>query len=314
MKILVTGGCGFIGSHLVDVLLAGGHEVAILDNLSRGRFIWNAGGNRPELIQASILDRDATRNMFAKVRPEAVFHMAAHHYIPFCEKNPYEAFSTNVTGTLNVVDASLAAGSVRKFFLASTGDVYAPCGYAHRETDPPAPVYVYGETKLACEALLRRYKSSVGVGFDITLGRIFNAAGTRETNPHFLPEVVRQLESNVERLEVGNTWPVRDFVDVQSMAQAIHDITMRTQGIDLFNIGSGRAVTVQQALDILVEASGRKVKVVSVEARQRPNDRPYLCPAVDKITTALGYAPKSFDLAAAKAVWAAPVDMRRFYA
>jgi UDP-glucose 4-epimerase len=97
------------------------------------------------------------------------------------------------------------------------------------------------------------------------------------------------------------------------MAQVIYEITMQTEGIDVFNIGSGRAMSVQQALDILVEAAGRKIDIVSVAARQRSNDRPYLCPAVDKITVALGRAAKSFDLATAKAIWAATPNMRRFY-
>jgi len=313
LKALVTGGCGFIGSHLVDSLIKSGHEIVIVDNLLRGRYLWSENAVRPRLVESSILDRGAMLAVFAEFKPDMVFHMAAHHFIPFCEQNPFEAFETNVRGTLNIVDAATQAGSVKKFFLASTGDVYAPCTYAHAEIDPPAPVYVYGETKLVCETVLRRYKSSVKVPFDVTIGRLFNAAGSRETNPHFLPEVMRQLDAGASVIEVGNTWPMRDFVDVRSMAKVIQALTEKTTGIDVYNIGSGHAMSVQSALEILIEASGRAVKIVPVEARKRPNDRPYLCPSVSKITNLLGFACEGLSVKTAKAIWDEPIEQRRLY-
>jgi len=313
MKVLVTGGCGFIGSHLVDNLLAEDHDVVIVDNLLRGRYIWDDCDVKPSLYKVDIQDHVNLLNVFKEVRPEMVFHLAAHHYIPFCEQNPYEAFSTNVTGTLNVLDACAKTSSVRKFFNASTGDVYPPCGYDHRETDQVSPVYVYGETKLIAEQAVRRYKNSVGVPFDIVIGRLFNAAGARETNPHFLPEVVRQLDAGVKTIEIGNTWPARDFIDVRSMAKVIQLLTERSSGIDIFNIGSGSPKTVQQALDILIQVHGQSVKVVSKEERKRPNDRPYLCPSVEKLTSVLGEACKSFDEETAKDIWAEPDITRILY-
>jgi UDP-glucose 4-epimerase len=313
MKVLVTGGCGFIGSHLVDGLIAAKHEVVIVDNLLRGRYLWDDFSAKPRLEVFDIEDHANLLRVFNEVQPHMVFHLAAHHYIPFCEKNPYEAFSTNVTGTLNVLDACSKTHSVQKFFYASTGDVYAPCGYAHREIDMVSPVYVYGETKLIGEQAVRRYKSSVGVPFDIVIGRLFNAAGSRETNPHFLPEVVRQLDAGVKVIEVGNTWPMRDFVDVRSMANRIQAITERIVGIDVFNIGSGKAQSVQHALDVLTEVHGQSVQVVSVDERKRPNDRPFLCPSVDKLSSILGAACKSFDAETARNIWAEPSATRLLY-
>ncbi len=313
MKALVTGGCGFIGSHLVDVLMAAGDDVVIVDDLSRGRYMWPDRSGSPIHVAASVIDHSAMIETFANHRPDAVYHLAAHHYVPFCEQNPHAAFTTNVTGTLNVIDAAVRAGSVRKFFFASTGDVYAPCGYAHREADPPAPVYIYGETKLICEAILRRYKSSARIPTDIVIGRLFNAAGPRETNPHLLPEIVRQLESGADTIEVGNLWPVRDFVDVRSMARVIRDLTHKSTGLDVFNIGSGQAVTVQAALELLLKAHDGEAKIVSVEARKRPNDRPYLCAAVDKVRGFLGYAAEPFGPETARAIWEEPMPTRLLY-
>lgn len=313
MKALITGGCGFIGSHLVDALITAGHEVTIIDNLSRGRYLWEDQKSRVTLHQIDILDRESVKEIVGSKKPEMVFHLAAHHYIPFCEQHPHEAFSTNVTGLLNVLDSCAQTSSVKKFFFASTGDVYAPCGYAHRETDQTAPVYVYGETKLIGEQIMRRYKNSVGVSFDMVIGRLFNAAGSRETNPHFLPEIVRQLDAGAEVIEMGNAWPMRDFVDVRSMASVIRDLTEKAAGIDVFNIGSGLAQTVEQALAVLVNVHGQSVPVLSVDARKRPNDRPYLCPSVDKLSSFLGRACKPFGMETARDIWAEPAATRLLY-
>ncbi len=312
MKALVTGGCGFIGSHLVDNLLARNFEVAIVDNMMRGHYLWDKK-NGPSLFENSILDRDALAGVFRSVRPDAVFHLAAHHYIPFCEKNPHDAFLTNVTGTLNIVESCTRCDSVGKYFFASTGDVYAPSGYAHREGDTPSPVYVYGETKLIGEAIAKRYKNSVGASFDITLGRLFNAAGTRETNPHLLPEVLRQLMAGAKTIEVGNTWPVRDFVDVTTMAKVIAELTLKNKGLDTFNIGSGKTQTVREALDLLIEGQGKSAEIISVPQKQRPNDRPYLCPAVDKTKSYLGFAAEPFSRTTVEAIWNSPPEQRIMY-
>ena len=313
MTVVVTGGCGFIGSHLVDVLLERGERVVIIDNLSRGRYLWWEKSEKPVLVEASILDEAAVRSAFAEHRPRSVYHMAAHHFIPYCESNPYEAFTTNVQGTLNILDAAAASGSVEKAFFASTGDVYAPCSYPHRESDVPAPVFVYGETKLAAEAILRRYKSAGKAPFNIVIGQLFNAAGSRETNPHLLPEIVRQLAAGASVIEVGNTWPVRDFVDVRSMTRRIVELTERVEGLDIFNIGSGKSQSVEQALGAIVEALGRPSTILSVEHRKRPSDRAYLCPCVDKLVTVLGRAADAFGPETAKAIWAEPAATRVLY-
>jgi UDP-glucose 4-epimerase len=293
--------------------MAGGYDVVIIDDLSKGRYIWQSAAAKPELVKNTILDCDSVRSTIRSFQPEFVFHLAAHHYIPFCEKNPFDAFHVNVTGTLNVLDAAYKAGSVKKFFVASTGDVYAPCAYPHSEIDATSPVYVYGETKLLCEAMLRRYKSSVRVPFDIVIGRLFNAAGSRETNPHLLPEVCRQLDAGFDVIEVGNTWPVRDFVDVGSMAKVIISLTERGRGIDVFNIGSGNTLTVQEALDLLVQVHGHDVKILPVDSRKRVNDRPYLCPSVEKLRNFLGFTADSFSVKTAKTIWEEPLQTRRLY-
>ena len=130
---LVTGGCGFIGSAIVDRLLSQDHNVHIIDNMSLGRDHWGNTVIKPTIHVGDILDVDRIKAVFASVRPEFVFHMAAHHYIPVCEKDPYGAYLLNVHGTLNVLEMNRQY-NVKKFFFASTGDVYPPAFAPHRDT------------------------------------------------------------------------------------------------------------------------------------------------------------------------------------
>ncbi|MDP2278274.1 MAG: NAD-dependent epimerase/dehydratase family protein [Nitrospirota bacterium] len=302
-KVLVTGGCGFIGSHVVDSLILKGYEVAIIDNLSLGKYYWDSNEKKPRLFKTDILDLKACLDIFEEVRPDVVIHLAANHYIPFCEKNIFQAYELNVRGTLNIIECSRTV-QVKRFFFASTGDVYAPSFQRHREVDMISPIYVYGHTKYLGEQICMKYHESAFEDCGMIIGRLFNAAGPRETNPHLLPEVVRQIIDGKRVIEVGNTWPLRDFIDVKSMAEIIADLSLNAGGIDLVNIGSGQAVTVSHALQTLVSVLPFKVEIVSVPEKQRPNDRPYLCPDINKLKRIIGKAAESFSEQTAESIFA----------
>ncbi|HEX4049637.1 MAG TPA: NAD-dependent epimerase/dehydratase family protein [Steroidobacteraceae bacterium] len=294
MKVLVTGGCGFIGSAVVNHLLAKNHDVHIVDNMSRGRNHWVNVRHGPSLYCQDILDLAGTQGIFESVRPEAVIHLAAHHYIPYCEQHPFEAYELNVSATLNIVEICRRWG-VGNFFFASTGDVYPPTFAPHREVDMVAPIYVYGHTKYLAEQICIRYFSTHRAGDAAVIGRIFNAAGPRETNPHLIPEVVRQIAEGKEVIEVGNLWPKRDFVDVDGIAEAIVELTLGAQGVEIVNIGSGYVQEIGSVLELLGRNSGAAVTFMSVPERQRPNDRPYLCPDVTRLKRLIGHAARAFD-------------------
>jgi len=301
---LITGGCGFIGSAVVNALLDRGAGVTVMDNMSVGRDHWTGAARKPKLLVEDIRDPAAFNRVMRHVRPQTVLHLAAHHFIPLCEGNPHAAYELNVYGTVNVLE-SARQHEVRDFFLASSGDVYPPNFVPHREVDQVSPVYIYGHTKMLAEQVCVRYFESKTCFRTLLIGRLFNAAGPRETNPHLLADVTKQIAHEHKRLvEVGNLWPLRDYVDVDSMATAIIDATAKVDGLEILNFGSGRAIEVREALRILTSVLPFDVEVRSVAERQRPNDRPFLCPDTTRLRNAIGRSADSFNEQTARKIFA----------
>jgi UDP-glucose 4-epimerase len=290
MKVFVTGGAGFIGSHVVDHLMSLGHSVVVVDNFYSGRDHWRGQELHPEIAKVDILDRKAVAEIFQSFKPEVLFHLAAHHYIPFCDRNPGAAYELNVSGTLNVLNAASESG-VAKVFFASTADVYAPSPRAHREDDAVGPFSSYGRTKLIGEMICRGV-NEWGWKPDLLIGRIFNAVGVRETNPHLVPEVIGQIAQGVNELRLGNLHPTRDFVDLPTQARAIVDATFAVQGIETVNIGSGCAVRVSEMIDLILAEAGRHIDVTFDPQKGRASERSNLCGSTNRLKTLIGYAPE----------------------
>jgi UDP-glucose 4-epimerase len=290
MKVFVTGGEGFIGSHVSDYLLSLGHDVVVIDNLFSGRDHWQAREVSPEIANVDILDRTSLSALFSLHMPQAVFHLAAHHYIPFCDRNPVAAYELNVGGTLNVLYEAKRVG-VERIFFASTADVYASSPRAHTEDDVVGPFTVYGLTKSIGETICR---GAVDWGWkpNILIGRIFNAVGTRETNPHLVPEIVAQVAHGATELKVGNLLPTRDFVDLPTQARAIVDATLANRGVETVNIGSGVSVPVRRMVDMILEEAGRDIRVTVDPAKVRAAERSNLCASTTRLKRLIGYAPE----------------------
>lgn len=300
MRVVVTGGGGFIGSHVVDYLLSLNHAVVVIDNFFSGQDHWVNQKTRPEIANLSILDRDALAAIFAVHHPEVVFHLAAHHYIPFCEREHAAAYDLNVVGTINVLNECQTAG-VQRLFFASTADVYAPSPRAHMEDDALGPFTVYGRTKQIGEMICR---GTVDWGWrpQMLIGRLFNAVGTRETNPHLVPEIVQQIAEGASELRLGNLFPTRDFVDVFTQARAIVDATFAVQGIETANIGSGVSVKVAQMVDLILAESGRQIQIIADPAKTRAAERSNLCGTTNRLKQLIGYAPSPASAQTIRAV------------
>ena len=288
-RILITGGAGFIGSALGKHLREQGHEVHVLDNLSFGKRSL-AGVSDDRFHQVDIRDRDGTAAVLSHIRPEQVLHLAAIHFIPYCNQHPVEAAEININGTINVLDACERSGSVRQVFVASTAAVYPIADGAMAEDHPTGPMDIYGITKLATEKLVSEFHLRTGVA--TIVGRFFNAFGPNETNPHLIPEIQHQVLSGTRTLKLGNLDPKRDFIHTEDMSKAMGALLKaHTVGHDTFNIGRGIEYSVREIVEAFERQLGEKLTIEVDPARVRKVERMHLLANVDKLKRTTGWEP-----------------------
>jgi UDP-glucose 4-epimerase len=267
--ILVTGGAGFVGSHLVEQLVGAGERVTVLDNLTRGRRAWLHSG--AELREVDIRDADGVRGAVADVASEVVVHLAAMHFIPAIEGAPDVAWDVNVNGTRSLIEA-LEQRPPKLLLFASTAAVYPDRRGAIDESCPPAPLDLYGKTKLEGERLLEEFANRSGTR--CVVARIFNIIGKRETNPHVVPELVSQLRRGESRVRLGNLESRRDYTNVTDVAAALHLLLSTPHdGSAIFNVGSGHSVSVGELVSLCEQVLDRPIEVESEPQRRRAQDR-----------------------------------------
>ena len=286
-NVLLTGGAGFIGSHVAELLLARGCELTILDNLSFGRREHIPAQAR--FLEMDLIDRAGVMECF-RSGFDTVVHLAAIHFIPYCNQHPDLACRTNVEGTQNIFDAAQASGTVQRLFTASTAAVYPDCEGIIAETVNRNPMDVYGMTKSANEeqaAILAR-RSSIHV----SVGRFFNAVGGRETNPHLVPDILQRLkQSNI--IEIGNTTPKRDYIDVRDMAAGVLAmLDGNRNSIDTCNVGTGEVYDVTQITNIIAEIYGSPIELKPTEKLIRKVERQNLQADNSRLKRLYGWKPR----------------------
>lgn len=285
---LVTGGAGFIGSALVRLLVKSGGDVTVFDNLSFGK-----RGNIPagvRFIRGDLRSERSLRNLFSRSF-DRVYHLAALHFIPYCNAHPSEALSVNVDGTRLLLEACLRRPPKRLFF-ASTAAVYDTSSKRHEESELPMPMDIYGITKLAGEHLVRGYQSASGV--TCAIGRLFNAYGPNETNPHLVPHILAQISSSDLPLKLGNLKPYRDYIHTSDMVRAVHLLTSKTRkgGLEIANIASGKELSVLEVVRVFERVLKRKLPVRSVSKLRRRQERAHLRPSLRQLRRLTGFRPK----------------------
>ncbi len=290
--MLVIGGAGFVGHHLVPRLLERDDDVVVIDNLSRGsmeRFGPSLGDARLQVVRGDVTDAVLLREIVAEVRPAVVFHLAALHFIPYCVAHPSETILVNVVGTQLVLDALAPVPDARLVF-ASTADVYAPSERAHREDDPIATTNVYGASKRFCEELFEVARRR-DPGRRIVAARLFNVFGPGETNPHVLPDILAQLrEGSVLRL--GNLEPRRDYVHARDVAEALVRLAAYDGPSTVFNVGTGIGTSVRELVDGIAAVLGRSLRVEQDADRVRPVERMSLVADVSCARRELGWSAR----------------------
>src|SRR5215217_6997870 len=286
-SVLITGGAGFIGSHLVERLIAAGERVATVDDLSRGRRAWL----HPEaqLFELDLRDAAGIRRVVTQLAPEMVVHLAAMHFIPDVEGAPTLARDVNVNGTRVLLEA-LAPKPPELLLFASSAAVYPDRRGPIDETCPPQPFDLYGRTKLEGERLVAEFTAKTRTRCIVP--RIFNVVGRRETNRHVVPELVGQLRRRDKPVRLGNMDSRRDYTDVLDVAAALHGLLSASdRGADTFNLGSGNSVSVSELVQICEEILSRPIEIQVDSGRFRTTDRAELVADPSLLRETTGWKP-----------------------
>ncbi|MGO9976123.1 MAG: UDP-glucose 4-epimerase GalE [Solirubrobacteraceae bacterium] len=305
MKLLVTGGAGYIGSIVSRLLIADDHEVVVLDNLERGHRDAVAPGAR--LVVADLRDADSVRRALAGGF-DGVLHFAALALVGESVSNPERYYRTNVCGSLNLLEGMRAAGVPRLVF-SSTCAVYGqPDEVPISESAPPRPANAYGASKLAVDGMISDFCLAHGLGA-VSL-RYFNVAGAsggagedHDPETHLIPNILRAALGLRPALEIfGTDYPtpdgtaIRDYIHIDDLASA-HLLALRAarEGEhQIFNLGNGNGFSVREVIAAAEQVTGRTIP--AIECPRRPGDPPMLVAAGERIRSVLGWEPRKPEL------------------
>lgn len=308
MRILVTGGAGYIGSHAVKLFLARGHDVTVYDNLSVGH---REAVPAERLVVGDLDQIDHLDQVIVARRIEACVHFAAFTYVGESVREPAKYYRNNLVNTLNLMDC-LRKNGVGKFVFSSTAATYGePERVPITEDAPQRPINPYGASKLAVEHALGDYARAYNWGFAAL--RYFNASGAspdssigedHDPETHLIPLILQVCLGQRPHIEIfGTDYPtpdgtcIRDYIHVDDLAEAHLVALERLQPGNAmrYNLGIGRGYSVREVIKTIEEVTGRRVSVK--EGARRPGDPPSLVASSEKIQRELGWKPRYTDLA-----------------
>ena len=307
MKVLVTGGAGYIGSIAVEQLIKAGEEVVVFDNLYQGH--QQAVHPKAAFVQGDLADRAAIDAVMAEHKPDAVMHFASHTLVGESMEKPFLYIGENIVNGLNLLQSAVDHG-VLKFILSSTANLFdKPERMPIDESERIIPGSPYGESKNILERMLYWLDRTKGMRYACL--RYFNAAGASEErgeqhNPetHIIPLVLQVALGQRDQFSIfGDDYPtpdgtcIRDYIHVIDLAQA-HILALRAldSGSRTYNLGNGRGFSIQELIDVAREITGHPIPT-RVVAR-RSGDPAILIASSEKIRRELGWQPQYPDLRA----------------
>ena len=309
MRVLVTGGAGYIGSHTAKLLATAGHEPVVLDNLSEGhRWAVRWG----PFIEGDLADGLLIQTVLAQFEIQAVIHFAASAYVGESVSNPSKYFRNNVSNSLTLLDAMRAVGVQTIVFSSSCATFGVPKILPIPDDHAQEPINPYGESKLFIERVLHWYGEAYGLHWVVL--RYFNAAGadpeselgeSHEPETHLIPSVIAAALGQRQRFDLyGTDYPtpdgtaVRDFVHVTDLATAhLQALQYLANGgaNTAVNLGTGVGSSVREVIATVERVSGRRVPLR--ECHARPGDPPILTADARRAGQLLGWSPRYGDLA-----------------
>ena len=313
MKILVVGGAGYIGSHMVKMLATAGHDVVVLDNLSTG---FRHAVKYGKLVVGDLADVHLLENLFAEQGFDGVMHFAANSLVGESVTQPSKYYRNNVANTLNLLDV-MVRHDVKHFIFSSTAATFGEPEYTPiDEAHPQKPINPYGASKLMVERMLQDFYSAYGLN-SVNL-RYFNACGADPEgelgechNPetHLIPLILQAASGRRDAITVfGRDYPtddgtcIRDYIHIQDLCSAHalalqHLISGDGSGALAFNLGNGAGYSVQQVIDVVkrvVAQDGRSLLVK--EGERRAGDPAVLVADAQLARKVLGWQPQYADL------------------
>jgi UDP-glucose-4-epimerase GalE len=308
MRILVTGGAGYIGSHTAMVLAAAGHEPVVFDDMSQGHD-WAVKWG--PLERGSLSDPSRLAQVFAAHPIDAVVHFAASALVGESMTNPAKYFRNNTVATLNLLDAMRDAGVSTLVFSSTCATYGDPVRVPIDETHPQVPVNPYGESKLMIEKIMRWYGEAYGLRWMAL--RYFNAAGAdpegrigedHDPESHLIPLVIGAAQGARPPVKIfGTDYPtadgtaIRDYIHVLDLADAhLRALDRLRSGTasQAINLGTGRGHSVREVVDTIARVAGKPVPVV--ESPRRPGDPPELVAAPERARDVLGWTCRYAEL------------------
>lgn len=303
MKVLVAGGAGYIGSVTTEMLCNEGHDVVVFDNLERG--YRPAVDPRAQFIQGDLRNKDNILEAMQSEKPDAVIHFAAYIEVGESMITPMPFFENNVSGSLNLMSAMVAADCKKLIFSSTCATYGTPERMPMDESLPQNPESVYGESKLLCEKIFSWGQEIHNI--DCVFLRYFNACGATEKygeahvpETHLIPLVLQVPLGQREKIFIfGEDYDtrdgtcVRDYIHIKDLAQA-HILALKPGLRGAFNLGNGDGYTVREVIDVCREVTGHPIPA-EVQPR-RPGDCTALVADASKAHNELGWDPQHADL------------------
>ena len=306
MRVLVTGGAGYIGSVVTEQLIGDGHEVVVYDDLSKGHRDAVVAG--ADLVHASLSDADVLKQTLSERKIEAVIHMAASSLVGESVEQPNKYYQNNVIAGLVLLETMLAS-DVKRLVFSSTAAVYGePEAQPIDESAPTSPTNPYGETKLAFEHAMKWFDRAYGLRYASL--RYFNAAGAtancgedHDPETHIIPITLQAATGKRSHVEIyGEDYPtpdgtcIRDYIHVIDLARAhIQALEALSEGSRIYNLGCGGAgYSVRDVIDTAQRVTGKDIPTRF--GPRRPGDPAVLVASSDRIKRELGWQPQFQDL------------------
>lgn len=270
-KVLVTGGDGFIGSHLVEFLVSKGYDVRALaiynSNNDWGWLETSEVKNKIEIVMGDVRDPFLCKEITKGI--DTVYHLAALIAIPYSYRAPHSYIETNINGTTNLCMAAMENG-VKRFMHTSTSEVYGTAQYVPiNEIHPLQPQSPYSASKIAADAMAMSFHNSFG--FPLSIARPFNTYGPRQSARAVIPTIISQMLAGKKQIKIGDIKPTRDFNYVGDTVNGMYLITNSSESIgETINIGSGFEISIEDTFQLIKKITGSQAKLLFDNERVRP--------------------------------------------